>query len=294
MTFRQRALDFTFLLGLGANGEDGYETVTVTGLRSRVTIEKTPAPMANTAVIEIFGMDRSLMARLSRLGMLATAVRDNVVEVYASSETGGTSLAFSGGIWESWQDIRSQPDAALSIKSLTGLLAQMKPVSPTSYVGPVDVATILAGLASQMGYAFEGNGVSVILSNPYLPGTAREQAMAAADAADVYLIFDDERKVMAVLTKGSSRSGTAPLISPETGMVGYPQYAGQGIIRVKTVYNPAIRFMGLVEVKSSLTQANGFWPVVQLTHELDAQLPNGEWSSTIVGNMNLTAQGASG
>jgi hypothetical protein len=37
-------------------------------------------------------------------------------------------------------------------------------------------------LAGKMGYTLENNGVKVMLSSPYLPGTARMQALAAADA----------------------------------------------------------------------------------------------------------------
>jgi hypothetical protein len=285
VTFRQRALDFTFSFGLGPYGENGYDVVKVTGLRASVTIEKVASPTANTASMRIFGMPRTLMNRMSRIGVRPSYVRDNIVAVEASTDTGGMALAYSGVIWEAWPDFTDQPNVAMNITALTGLLAQMKPVAPTSYNGTVDVAVILASLAGQMGYSFENAGVSVILSNPYLPGTARAQAIAAADAADIYLVFDDERKIMAAVPKDGARAGAAPLISPETGMVGYPSYVGPGVIGLKTLYNPSIRFMGQVNVQSSLTQANGLWAVTKLTHELDSQTPNGAWFSIVEANL---------
>jgi hypothetical protein len=71
-----------------------------------------------------------------------------------------------------------------------------------------------ASLAQQMGYTVENSGVSVQLSNPYLPSTARSQALAAADAAGIYVVFDDDNGVMALVPKNGARSGTAPVISP--------------------------------------------------------------------------------
>ena len=108
---------------------------------------------------------------------------DHVVVINAGQVGGQMSLAFAGGIWESWPDYQASPDVSLNVIAKTALLAQMKPVAPSSYPGTADVATMMQNLATQMGFTLENNGVSVKLSNQYLAGTARMQALAAAEAA---------------------------------------------------------------------------------------------------------------
>jgi len=127
------------------------------------------------------------------------------------------------------------------------------------------------------------------LSNPYLPGTARMQALAAADAAGIYVVFDDDNGTMAILPKTGARSGTAPVNSPTGDMVGYPTYVGPGQIALTTEYNPQLRLMGNVQVLNSIVGgANGTWRITSLTHELST-MPDGPWFSRMQGN-NLYSQ----
>lgn len=290
MTFVQRALDFTFQLGTGSFGGSGANTVQVpSGLWATAQIQKNGTPSMNRANIRIFGLSLSIMNQLSRIGVKPTAVRNNIVTVMAGNAGGNMSLAFAGGIQECWPDFSNPTEAVLNVAAFTGLLANLKPIAPTSFNGSTDVATIMGQLAQQMGYTLENNGVSVQLSNPYLPGTARAQALAAADAAGIYVVFDDDNGIMAILPKSSARGSAAPVISPTGEMVGYPTYVGPGQIALTTEYNPQIRFMGNVEVQNSIVGgANGTWRVTSLMHDLST-MPDGPWFSSIQGNNLYTA-----
>jgi hypothetical protein len=290
MAFVQRALDFSFQLGTGSFGATGMNTVRVpSGLWATVQIQKNGTPSMNRANIRIFGLSLSLMNQLSRIGVKPTAVRNNIVTAMAGNAGGTMSLAFAGGIQECWPDFSNPTEAVLNVSAFTGLLAQMKTVLPVSFNGSADVATIMGQLAQQMGYTLENNGVSVQLSNPYLPGTARMQALAAADAAGIYVVFDDDNGIMAILPKNGARGGAAPVISPTGEMFGYPTYVGPGQIALKTEYNPQIRFMGNVEVQNSIVGgANGTWRVTSLVHDLST-MPDGPWFSNIQGNNLYTA-----
>jgi hypothetical protein len=79
-------------------------------------------------------------------------------------------------------------------------------------------------------------------------------------------------------------------LSPTTGMVGYPTYIDQGL-KVRTLFNPAIKFQGQVTISGSIVtgqgptgpgssggkgNANGTWLVTQLDHALDSIVPNRE------------------
>jgi hypothetical protein len=241
--------------------------------------------------MRIWGLTASTMNQLSRIGVKPTAVRNNVVTVTAGDSGGNMSLAFAGVIMDAWPNFSQAPEVSLDVIAFTGILAAMKPIAPSSYPGATDVAVIMKDLAGKMGYTLENNGVSVILSSPYLPGTARMQALAAAEAADIFVVFDDDNGVMAILPKTGARNGTASTLDPTNGtLIGYPSYIGPGQIRLRCLYNPAVRFMGNVNVQNSLVDgANGTWRVTNLVHVLESQIPDGAWFSDIVGNNLLTS-----
>ena len=249
MSFVKRALNFKFQLGTGSFGGGGFNTVTTPdGLWADIHIEKGGVPSMNKADISIMGMSLSTMNSLSRIGLIPTAVRNNIVTVTAGEEGGNMSLVFAGGIKESWPDFSGETEGILRVSAFTGLLAQMQSVAPKSYSGAADVPTLMGQLAQQMGFTLENNGVSGSIRDPYLPGTARAQALALADAAGIYVVFDDDNGTMAILPKSGARSGTAPKISPQEDMKGYPTYVGPGQIQLQCEYNNQVRFMGNVVV----------------------------------------------
>lgn len=282
MAYAQRNIDVTFSLGKGSFGEGGFNTVTLSGLRVSATVEKTGLPGMNMAQIRVYGMTLSMMNQLSTLGKPSkTFTRDNQVTLKAGDAISGMAVVFVGTIQDAWADMRGAPDASFVAVAHTGLLAQMRSVPPSSYPGSSDAAVILAGLAEQMGMSFENNGVSVMLSNPYFPGTARMQAVSCAKAAGINMTLDDD--VLAIWPAGGHRGGTVPLISQDTGLVGFPAYAGGQQMALSTLYNPSIRFGGEVNVQTSLTGANGRWTVNSIHHHLESQMPGGAWFTEIQG-----------
>lgn len=282
-TFTQKQITLTIALGTGSFGETGKNTVTLSGLRASAIIEKFGAPTFNTATIRVYGVPLDIMNKISSLWLPMPLTRQNFITVTAGDAINGMPVVFQGDIWTAWSNLGNQPDASLDIFSRAALADSMKPVPPRSYTGPTDVAVIMAGLAEQMNLTFENNGVQgIILSNPYLPGTATQQALSAADAANINLAFDDV--TLAIWPKTGSRGGTIPLISADAGMIGYPVYNGSGI-SVKTIYNPAIKFGSQIKVSSSITAASGIWNVWRLTHNLQAQTPGGLWQSEIDGKI---------
>jgi len=282
MSYVQRLIDLTISFGTGSYGSGTFENVKLSGLRVSATIEKTGIPGFSTAVVRVYGMTRSLMNRLSTLGRPAIYTRTNQILLEAG-DVSGKVVVFQGIIQDAWADMQAAPEVFCNIVAFVGLQDQMKPVPPTSFPGNPDAAVIMSGLASQMGYTFENSGVSVILAQPYFPGTARMQAVACARAANIEMFIDDTNQTLAIWPKGSSRNGQIPLISKETGMVGYPAYSGGQQMRVATLYNPAIRFDGQVKVQSSITPANGGWTVNKITHRLDSMMPDGDWFTDLEG-----------
>jgi hypothetical protein len=61
---------------------------------------------------------------------------------------------------------------------------------------------------------------------------------------------------LAITPPGPARAGDPVLISPQTGMVGYPTFVSPNIV-VKALFNPNVKYQGLIQVQSELTPACG-------------------------------------
>lgn len=286
-TFVRRQIDVEIGIGLGTKGLEGTRVTRFYGApvgpRVSAQITRNGMPGNSTATIRIFGLSLSDMNSVSSLGKPKIYERHNTVTVYAGNPIDGMSVVYYGQIQDAWEDFDGAPEVALNIDAASGIIDAMKPIPATSYSGAVDAATIMAGLAVQLGYAFENNGVSVILSNPYYPLTAREQIVACAEEANIFAAIDgsgDAGSILAIWPKDGARGGVIPLVSPDTGMIGYPGYMAGGL-NIRMIYNNAIKFGGQIKVVSSLQTACGTWIVNRLVHNLESQTPHGAWFTEV-------------
>ena len=272
-SFVRRRIDLTFALGEGTFGETGARQVSLYGLRVSATIEKAGGTSMGQAHLRVYGLQSSTMNSLNTLGLSLSAVRKDTVAIKAGDDVSGGSLVFQGTIYQAWSDYE-QPNVCLEVQASAGLFEAVRPVPPNSFNGMVDVATIMAGLATEMGLTFENSGVSVMLSYPYFPGTAWDQAQSAARAANINMAVDNS--TLAIWPKEGSRGGLIPLVSPATGLVGYPKFNPSGVV-FRTLFNPSIGFGQTVELQSSLTPACGKWVVRTLTYLLESETSGGSW-----------------
>ena len=284
MSFVKRLINVGFGKGEGVFVDSGSNQLLVTGLRVSAKIIKAGGPSMGTASVQIWGMTNSTMNDLSTLGMRVRVVGRDTISISAGDADSGMAVVFQGTITNAWADFTSAPDVVFHIDAHIGLEQATMPADPTSFQGSVDVATIMAGLAAKMGVAFENNGVSIQLSNPYFPGNPRAQVMACAKAAGCKWALDDGKLV--IWPSNGARDGQTPLVSPKTGMVGYPAFIAQGIM-VRTIFNPSIGFGQKIQVQSDLQRATGTWAVFSLDHELESLMPHGQWFS-ILGCYNPT------
>lgn len=310
-TFSRKLLQVAFQLGEGSFGQTGADTITIPAadsdqkLRISATISKAGGLTMSTAAVQIYGLTLEQMNKLSQLKQPILSKRANLITLSAGDTETGMSTVFTGGITESWPNMEGAPEVFLDVRAQTAVYDSLRPIPPTSYSGPTDVATVIAGLAAQMDLGFVNNGVSVMLDTPYFPGSARDQAYAAAQHANINIHFDDGTTILQggsadnpavpkgtqaasgvpkiiIWNKGETIGGQVPVVSPQTGMVGYPTVTSTGII-VQTVYNPNLAFGGSFECKSSLTVANGTWGIFNLTHELESEIPDGKWFTRMEG-----------
>lgn len=277
MSFVERRLNVSFHLGEGSFGESGANSVKIRDARVSARISKAGGMSMCASQIEIYGLPQSRMNELSTYGLKWSSQRRNEVSVEAGDSDGNMSTVFVGTISDAWADYGAMPDVPLRVVAQSGLFDTVKPTPATSYEGGVDVATIMAGLASKMGLSFENSGVNVRLSNPYFSGSARQQVIACASAANIEHIIDNS--VLAIWNPGSARGSQVPIIAPRTGLIGYPSFTSKGILW-QGIYDPSIGYGSKISMESSVKPACGEWIIYKLDYNLDSMVPKGQWSYT--------------
>lgn len=278
----KKQLRFVVTLGTGKFGSSNNDQITMQGFRAIADIDKAGGMMMGTLRAKIFGVKQADMNSVTTLQWKAGLLIPNTVEVFAIDGAAET-LVFAGNIVNAWADYQSMPDVYLHIQAQSAFFNALKAIPPRSFKGRVDVASVMAQIARDLGYIFENNGVTTQLTDVYLPNTGMEQAKDLARAAGCDLYLDD--KILAITPPNVPRKVIIPLISPASGLVGYPTFDGVGV-NFQTLFNPAVTFGGSVKLETDVQQAAGEWVVTSVGHRLESEKPGGAWFSTIRGNQN--------
>jgi hypothetical protein len=300
VTYVRRAIELTFRLGKGTFGQTSYDQVTVSGLRVQASIQNAGGPSMGVATVRVHGLTLSMMNELAQIMRLASGsivVRFNQLIIAAGDYGSNLTQIFQGQITLAPIQMGGAPDAVLELAAHAGAFEQVLMIPPTSYPGLVDAAQVLATMAAQGDYAFENNGASAILDRPYFWGSLREQIYSCVRQAKFEWNSLDNG-VLAIWPKGGSRAVETPLpasqtivvsapppiplISPATGMIGYPTNWNLGVA-VNTTFDPRLRIGGKCQVQSQLAFANGIFVMFDISHELESEMPNGQWSTSFHG-----------
>jgi hypothetical protein len=278
MTFVKRHISLKVELGEGAFGEDGSNTFEISGIRASASIEKTGGVDMTWLSLRAFGLPLEVMNKLTLLGKPLVENRHNTITVSAGDDDSGLAVVFVGVISEAWIDPTNAPQVAFIVSAFSGLIEASKPVPPVSYKGTVDAALVVASIAQQTGLGFENSGVNVQIADPYLSGTSLQQLQKIARAGDFNCVIDDG--TVAIWPMDGVRAGQELLISPDTGLIGYPMRTENGV-ELQLLFNPSVIFGAKIKVESSLTPANGQWTIFRVSHELEAETPQGKWFTTL-------------
>lgn len=276
----KKALRFVITLGTGKFGSADNNQIILQGYRASIDIDKAGGTQMSTLRAKIYGVKQEDMNSITTLQWKFNYNIPNTVEVYAVDGKVET-LVYAGNIVNSWGDYQNQPDVFLHIQAQSAFYNGLKPVPPRSFKGSVDVASVMGQIASNMGLAFENGGVQKTLSDIYLANTNLEQAKELAKMAKIGIFIDD--KTLAITPSPTIPRGTLiPLISKDTGLIGYPAFDGIGVT-FNCLFNPSITFGGRVKLDTSLPQAAGEWQVSSMSHRLESERPGGAWQSTVRG-----------
>jgi hypothetical protein len=268
--------------GTGPRGDGPGESIVLTGHRISASVNVAGGVGMGQATVRIWGMTFDLMNKCSTIGIKPQAVRRNSVVIAAGDAEVGMSTIFEGTVTAAWADFTGAPEVVFQLVAAAGMIEAVTQPPPMSRKGPVKAETILAELAAKAGLKFDNSAQATrTLPNTMLTGSLRNQIMTCADAARFAWLID-RRRLIIWPREGVRPADSVPLISAETGMVGYPSYTAIGVM-VTCQFNPEIDFGALVEVRSTLrslsgtTSINGRWQSYSLVHEVEAEVPGGKW-----------------
>lgn len=275
MTFRTRLIDVSFQIPEDEFGEGLGNEVMYSGLRAEASINNVAGASLNSIQLRVYGMSEAVMSKLSTLGVNVITTRRNIVTVFAGDNVSGRSQVFQGTISRAWSDYRGAPDVSFNVEAYAGFYEQVKAVAVNSYSGSTDVATVIQSLASSMGFAFKNNGVTAKLASPYLAGSAVTQIKDCAEHAGIN--YDISNGRVEIWPAGGKRDDQTVLLSPLTGLVGYPAFSSVGI-DIQAEFNVDIAIGRSISVQSAIPQACGDdWHCQISRHELSSMSPGGPW-----------------
>ena len=270
-----------------------FNSITLQGLRASVTIENAGGAMMGTLNASIYGLPldhvnklTSLMWKTPILSSSGSSFSEYMVQVYAIDGT-QESLLFNGEVLNAWADFSGMPQVALLVQANVGYSALVSATNPTSLAANTTVGTVMSQIANKMGFSFECKDTSlssqVVAKGSYFGNTAMEQARSMEDSYKFWMYQDATTNppTLAIAPWGSARQSLVALITPRTGMIGYPLFNSSGVT-FSCYYNPAILFGGTIKIsESAVEQANAEWTVVSMSHQLSSQTPGGPWQSSI-------------
>ena len=266
----------------------------VSGLRTSAVIKGAGLPAFPELQLRIYGLAQQDMNALAIVPVQGgkPEYTFNTVQVEADSGS-GFSFIFSGQIFEAGPDYVDAPDVCLFVHAQSAGFDQLTPANPTSYPGTANVADIVSNIASKMSMAFENDGVTGTLTNAYYSGTLTSQLRRVCKDAGINFAIENQN-LLVISPAGVARTSVpAFVLTPSSGLVGYPKVLGNGYLDVRSLFNPAFRQNGPLTIKGSdvvidpglpstlNSLADGNWIIGPLTHTLECRKPGGAWFSDL-------------
>lgn len=278
MAFVKRKIRVTFNLGTGDFGESGKNTVVLENHRVSAHITKGGMPSLDSASVQIWGLSKSLLNQLSRLGKPLDEPRNNAIIIEAGSDETGFAHVFTGVIVSSYADTASLPDVSLNVSASSGLIDLARPVSPISIKGTVAVANVASQIANSMGKAFLNGGVKASLNGVYLPGTAMDQLRKLINTAGINADPNGgpTGETLVIWPRGASIGSQVPHFSEHAGLVGFPRYSDQGC-EITVLFRAGVVFGGNFDLKSTFEPADGLWQIIGVVYDLESETDGGGW-----------------
>lgn len=280
---RKKIIQITLTLtdGVEVFTAQGDNRLRSTGLAISTAITYGNGAISPTAQITVHNLPIDKMAKLFRVQWNTMQALLNTVKIEVGEQGGQLMTAYEGNITFATINMDGAPNISLIITSQMAVVDKMRVTDPFTIPKDttVDVSQIVRFLAEDSGYQFENYGVTHALSDTSLNGSNIEKIEKLAQMCDFDLYI--EQRLIVICKKGGERDLKIPIISPRTGLIGYPAPEQRGLNFI-CAYDPLVRFGGIVRIKESLIEiANADWRIYGLVSTLEANIPQGKWEMNV-------------
>ena len=260
--------------------DNGGNTVIIEGLPVSVTVTKQGGEAKNKASVTVDNLKLETATQLTTLAFKRLETYNNVIQIDAGSQGAELSTIFIGEI-TSAVPVMGDDKLSLKIEALAGYYPALIPSTPTSVQENTTVEKLMKQFADEAGYNFENKGITASIANSVFIGSPIEKAKTLARQADVDLLIDDNK--FTIQPFEAPKDGQIPLLSKNTGLIGYPSFSNEGI-NCKCVFNDKLKVGSYFKLESVLPHASGEWQITKVEHRLEAYTPNsGTWESDVTG-----------
>lgn len=257
--------------------ESGTNVLTAEGLRVSTVVRFGGGAIMPSAEVTIYGLSLSTMHKLMRIRWQDLNSMLNRIRIEAGEQGQPLIQVFEGNITFAYIDTSNAPEIALRISSMAGILEAYRPASQLAFPGETPVVQAIADICERMGYIFENNGVpeSLTMQNVTMGDTDMNKIRKLCTAYEIDLYV--EYGLIAIAPRGAPRTLRIPVLTPKTGLLGYPVPTIQGV-DVRCLWDPMIRFGGIIRIADSIMETtNGDWRAFGVTTTLESEIPGGAW-----------------
>lgn len=272
MSFVQRQLRFTF------SGEK-VGTLSVKGLRAIANVQAYIGKAGVAAQLCVWGMKLEQMNAYSSARPAGVGIEEFSVAIEAGDIDAPLYKIVDAAIWRSFLDLEGAPDSAFNVTVAGTLYKGAKTIAAQSHAGSQPAETLIQSICNASGLTLHNNGAHNVLRNHATYGSAIDQIVDIARAAQFKVSFFGNN--VYIWPETGNRDDVTVDVGPDTGMVGYPRWWEMGLI-VTTRFNREIQVGRQVRVTSSIPKANGVWSAMQVNHELGTMFDNAPWFTTAV------------
>lgn len=272
---------------LTLNGQDesftaqGDNRISSYGLAVSTAITYGNGAMTPTAQITVYGLPIETMNKLFRVQWNTMKAILNTVKIEAGEQGKTLDTVYEGNITFATINMDGAPNVALVITSQMAVVEKLKATLPLTVPKEttVDAADLIKFLAEDMEYKFENYGATHPITDTSLNGSNLEKIEKLCTMCDFDLYV--EQKLIVICKRGGNRELKIPVITPTTGLIGYPSPDQRGIT-FNCAYDPLVRFGGIVRIKDSIIGvANEDWRTYGIVTTLEANIPQGKWEMNV-------------
>lgn len=273
MTYKKRSLKFEFKLKEGKFDEQGNDTLTIDNIKAEVEIGAYGGVSGTNLEARVFGLSLDLMSSLSYKGIQLNGAQQNMMKVWADGNP-----IFFGSITNCFADMNQMPDAPLIISAFATGFDQSIATPPFSAKGSVDAAEIITSIAKSIGFTVVNSGVAYPLSNPYFDGNPIEQMIKVAKACGFNI--DARLGVIFIWPQTGAVDDVKPLVSKETGLMGYPVFNNYGV-NFQSIFSSLFVLGRRIQLNTELKNASGVYTIVAAKHHLSTWTEGGPWTTIV-------------